>query len=255
MDKLGATPEIAAALAHFQEDLIAAAGKNLAGLILYGGLARGRYRPGKSDINVVVLLHDVSAAALEVISPILRAARRAANVSPMILSPNEVQPAAVVFPTKFLDMKDHHVVLHGEDPFTALEVPREQIRLRIVQELRNLTLRLRRRLIDVLDDPELLAAALAETARPLAIELTALLRLVDKPVLEDDRSAVVFEAAASAFGADREALAQLAQLRHAELTPVGIVDDSKGLQRLADRILGALPFFTDYAERLKGGTS
>src|SRR5258708_26597152 len=113
----GAPPAIAAALGQLKNELVRAAGKNLAGLILYGGLARGRFRPGKSDINVVVLLHDASAAGLAAIAPALRTARRAADVSPLILTPAEVQPAAVVFPTKFLDIKNYHVVLHGSDPF------------------------------------------------------------------------------------------------------------------------------------------
>src|ERR1700687_3745663 len=55
LESLGAPPQTAAALARLRDDLQRAAGKNLAGIILYGGLARGRYHPGKSDINLVVL--------------------------------------------------------------------------------------------------------------------------------------------------------------------------------------------------------
>src|SRR5882724_5145092 len=76
-------PAVAAALDRLKEELGRAAGTNLAGLILYGGLARGRYRPGKSDVNVVVLLRDASAATLTAIAPALRTARRAANVVPL----------------------------------------------------------------------------------------------------------------------------------------------------------------------------
>src|ERR1700692_958697 len=94
----GAPPAIVAALGQLKNELVRAAGPNFAGLILYGGLARGRFRPGKSDVNVVVLLREVSAAALTAIGPALRAARRAANVSAMLLTPAEVGPTAVVFP-------------------------------------------------------------------------------------------------------------------------------------------------------------
>ena len=48
----------------------------LAGLLVYGGLARGRYRPGKSDVNVVVVLREAGAAALAAIAPALRTAGR-----------------------------------------------------------------------------------------------------------------------------------------------------------------------------------
>src|SRR5438034_7525599 len=106
----GAPPAIVAALTQLKDELMRTAGKNLAGLIVYGGLARGRYRPGKSDVNVVVVLRDAGAAALAAIAPALRVGRRSANIVPLILTAGEVQPAALVFPTKFLDIKDHHIV-------------------------------------------------------------------------------------------------------------------------------------------------
>jgi hypothetical protein len=236
-------PAIAAALTRLKDELMRTAGKNLAGLILYGGLARGRYRPGKSDVNVVVLLHEVSALALAAIAPALRAARRAASVSPLILMPAEVQAAAVVFPTKFLDIQQHHLVLHGDDPFGGLEVPREQVRLRIVQELRNLTLRLRHRFIAAFDDRNLQLTTLANFARPLAVELVALLRLAGKEVPLEDRTAAVFQAAATAFDAGGAALSRLAALRQGET-------DTGDLEPLFSQLMSLLVRLTDRAERI-----
>jgi hypothetical protein len=209
----GAPADVAAALDRLKDELARAAGQNLAGLILYGGLARGRYRPGKSDVNVIVLLNDASATALAVIAPALRNAWRAAAVDPLLLTPAEVPRAAEAFPTKFLDIKNHHLVLTGLDPFIDLEVSRERIRLRAAQELHNLLLRLRRRYVAVRSDSTMLVRALTRAARPFALELEALLQLAGQDVAAEDRSAVVFEAAAAAFGLDREALARLAELR------------------------------------------
>jgi hypothetical protein len=208
------------------------------------GLSRGRYRPGKSDVNVVVLLRDASASSLAAIAPALRVARRSANVVPLILTSAEVRPAAHVFPTKFLDIKDHNVVLAGEDPFAALDVPREQVSWRIVQELRNLTLRLRHRFTVAFDDRDAQAASLAGLARPLAIQLTAMLRLAGKEALAEDRSAAVFQAAAAVFDADAEALARVAGLRQGE--PAG--DD---LAALFGKVLATMDRLCDQAERLK----
>jgi hypothetical protein len=215
----GAPPAVAAALDRLRGDLTRLAGGNLAGLLLYGGLARGRYRPGKSDVNVVVVLNDVSAAALAAIGPALRAARRAAGVEPMVLTPAEVHAAAVAFPTKFLDIKDHHLVLAGGDPFAGLDVPRDAVRRGVAQQLRNIALRLRRRYLATYDDADAQAGVLARLARPLAIEVAALLRLAGKPVPADDRSAAIFDAAAAAFDVDRDALAGLAALRQGRSQP------------------------------------
>jgi hypothetical protein len=229
----GAPAHIAAALDRLKDDLARAAGQNLAGLVLYGGLARGRYRSVRSDVNLIVLLHDASAAALAAIAPALRTAWRAAGVNPLLLTPAEVSRTAEAFPTKFLDIKNHHILLAGADPFTGLQIAREQIRLRTEQGLRNLLLRLRRRYISLGGDSSLLAQALARSARPLALELKSLLQLAGKDLPAEDRTAAVFEAAAAAFGLEPAPLAQMAQFRQNH-QPVGDVDE------LVRGVLGAI---------------
>jgi hypothetical protein len=214
--------DIADALHRLEDDLKLAAGENFAALVLYGGLARGRFRPGKSDVNLLVLLHDAGLPALEAVMPALRAARRAAGVDPMVLTPAELPRAAAAFPTKFLDIRNHHLVLAGEDPFPALEVNREEVRQRVVQALQNLLMRLRQGYFAAGGDVPALARTLAQVARPLALELEALLWLQGLEVPADDRSASVFAAAAQAFALDGDALAGLAGLRHG--APAGDLD-------------------------------
>jgi predicted nucleotidyltransferase len=238
----GAPGAVAAALDRLKDELTAAAQGNLAGLILYGGLARGRYRPGKSDINLIVLLHDASAAALAAIAPALRTARRAAGVDPLLLTPAEVARVADAFPTKFLDIKNHHIVLAGTDPFAELEVSRERIRLRVEQELRNLLLRLRHSYVAVGGGAAMLTRALARVARPLALGLQALLQLAGKEA--PDRSADIFEAAVAAFGLEPEPLARLAELRQ-DTRPTGDV------AALYQGVLAAVARAADSADEMK----
>jgi predicted nucleotidyltransferase len=237
-----APPAVSAALDRLKDELSRAAGENLVALLVYGGLARGRYRPGKSDVNVAIVLRDAGAGALKALAPALRTARRSVDVEPLILTVAEVPSAALVFPTKLLDIKDHHIVLYGENPFAALDVPRAQVSWRIVQELRNLTLRLRHRFVAAVDDAEAQTAALAGIARPLAIQVAALLRLAGKPVPADDRSTAIFQAAADAFAADGPTLAQLAGLRLGEPAPADVPG-------FFDRVLTTLGTLTAEAER------
>jgi predicted nucleotidyltransferase len=228
-----APPEIRAAIAGLSDDLAHAAGTNLAGLILYGGLARGRYRPGKSDINLVVLLNDTSTAALDKIAPILRAAWRAWRVEPFIIKPTEASRLSVTFPTKLLDIARHHIVLAGANPFADMQISREQIRLRIEQSLRNTELRLRRRYLSIFDDRASLATTLADAAASLKIEFAALLQLVNQDVPSESTSAAVLQAAANAFDLDREALARIAALRRE-------ADPSDDLPALYNRTLAVI---------------
>ena len=138
LDTLAAPADVVAALRKLRDDLKQAAGANLAGLVLYGGVARGRYHAGRSDINLVVLLREASADALAAIAPALRQAWHAIRVEPFLLTPAEVARSADAFPTKFFDIRDRHLVLLGENPFAGLAVAREHVRLRIEQELQRL---------------------------------------------------------------------------------------------------------------------
>ncbi len=245
--RLSGVPEtISAALDRMKDELVAAAGANLAGVVLFGSAARGRYRAGNSDINVVVLLHSAAEPELARIAPALRTARRAAAVVPMLLTPGDVARAAEAFPTKFLDIQRHHVVLAGADPFAALDIPRESLRLRVEQELNNLLLRLRNRYVTFEDDAVMAAQSLARAARPLAVCLQAMLRLAGKD--SPDRTDAILEAAAAAFALDRESLSRMAELRQ---KPAPIA----GMNEVYSGILGAIARALDLSAQMKEAVS
>jgi predicted nucleotidyltransferase len=210
---LGLPESVSTSLEKLKNDLILAGGSNIAGLLLYGGIARGRYVSGRSDVNLLILLNDTSLEALDAVAPILSAAWRQLRVEPLLLSPHEVAVAAEAFPTKFLDIKNYHLVLHGEAPFASLEVPQERVRVRVGQELQNLSLRLRRRFISISENEGELTLALSEIARPLAVQLGALLAVNGNEVPDEDRTATIFSLAATQFGFDSQTLSRLAALR------------------------------------------
>lgn len=247
LESLGAPAHVAAAVERLQNELKTDAKDHVAGLILYGGLARGRFRVGQSDVDLVVLLRDVGEESLNAIAQPLQRAWRSAAVEPWILNIAEVASIADVFATKVFDIQEHHIVLFGEDPFVGLHVVRSHLRWRVEQELRNMAMRLRRRYVSVFDDKSAQCRVLRRIARPLAIELAALLRLCEKQPAEiraDDRSVQIFEAAAIAFDLDREALATLAALR---LNP----NTSEGVPALYTRVLRSIDAAIVVADRIK----
>jgi len=210
----GAPDVVVAALDDLAAALAQAAGANLAALVLYGGLARGSFRPGRSDVNVAVVLEDAAPARVAALAPALQAAARAARVEPWIVGRAELPRLMALFPTKLLDLQARHLLLAGADPFAGLSVPEAQVRHRAEQALANLSLRLRRRLVAAAGDGDAQVRWLAEVARPLAAELAPLLRLGGAHPATDD-TADLLAAAARAFGLDGATLAELAAARKA----------------------------------------
>ena len=67
-------PEVAGNLLKLCDELQKAIGSGLAAVVLYGGLARGRYRPEKSDVDLAVVLKEASAESLRKIGPLIHRA-------------------------------------------------------------------------------------------------------------------------------------------------------------------------------------
>lgn len=236
---------VATALGHVSDELRAAAGDNLVALVLYGGLARGRHRGPRSDVDLAVVLADASPERVREIAPVLMAAWRVARVEPWILGRTEIGRLAEVFPTRLLDIREHHLLLYGEDVFADVVIDPRLLRLRVEQELTNLSLRLRRNLVSLSADGPSMTTYLAGVARPLAIQLAVLLRVAGRAVPAEDRSAAIYAEAAAAFGLDGVALASLAELRQGE----AVVED---VAALLGRVQAAVTRAAEVAAGLEG---
>lgn len=229
-EHLSAPPEVVQELGKLKNDLVAAAGDKLTALVLHGSLARGRYRPWLSDVNIVLVLADTSCQTLKAIAPALRRAWRAVQAEPMIVTAEDIPQLADVFPIKVLEIQKHHIVLHGQNPFADIEVNHERLRFRVRQQLRNALLRLRRQYVSICEDPVAMVNTLSEAARNLAVDLATVMHLAGKELPDESRTDGILDASAAALGLDQEALAQAAALRR---------DGNKAddLQALYDRML------------------
>jgi hypothetical protein len=112
----------------------------VASATLYGSYVRGDFRADASDINLAVVVRGSDLSAL--VAP-LREAWRAARIDPWIARADELPGLSDVFATRVRDIQRRHEMLIGDDPWTALVIPRAALRLRVEQELRNHQMRLR----------------------------------------------------------------------------------------------------------------
>ena len=199
-------PAATATLDAFRDALLAADSANIACIAVYGSAARGRYDAETSDLNVALALRDASGAAVLRIAHVLHDAERESRIETMIFAESELAGLTASFPTKILDIQRRHVVLFGSDLFAGITVSRDDIRRRAEQELRNLALRLRRRLVAARTDPNALALAADDAAPTLAVNLRALLYLRGEVSDEFQPTLAIFERAGAAFGLDTATL-------------------------------------------------
>lgn len=210
------------------ESLSKSLGKDLESVIVHGSAARGGWREGSSDVDLVIVLKDASREKLDSIANALQVARFAARIEAMVLASREVDRSADVFPLFYGDIVRHHVVVHGSDPFEKLDIGKHHIRLRVEQELREAQIRLRRAVIDGLGAENALRGAVARKVRQVRTPLHALLEL--KGTTCDDDLASVLKKSTEIYGVSPGPLLEVEKdpaAAHAALTKLlsAAIDD------------------------------
>jgi predicted nucleotidyltransferase len=176
---------VRARVEEFTKGLCAALGDDLVGILVHGSVVRGEYRPGESDVDVIIILEKADFAHLDAIGNAVQLARYSARIEAMILTEDEIAGASDAFPLLYDEIKQRHILLTGRDPFAAVEVHDTHRRLRIEQELREAQIRLRRAVTDAFGAREAVGGAVVRKVRQVRAPLHALLLLKGIPCAPD----------------------------------------------------------------------
>lgn len=206
-----------------------ALGEQVVSVVLYGGLAKGEYAPDTSDVNVMVVLDEVTVAVLDKAVPVIQSGVRDFRLAPLVLSEDDLRRSTAVFPVKFLDMQRHHLLLWGREVLADLIVTRDHLRLRCEQEMKNLLLRLRQFYLQRAHRPELIETTLTRSLSSLLTSLNVLVELKTGQTAASKRAVIE---AAEKIGLDSRALREVLALKRGEVKP-----DAAGLKRLYDAFM------------------
>jgi hypothetical protein len=188
-----------AAAEAFAGQLTGIYGESLVSVLLYGSAARGDFRVGISDVNVLVILRSLDLAQLRRASKVVAAWAEQGNPPPLMLTDAEWRASADVFPIEYSDIRDSHAVLAGSDPFGEMIIRREHLRFRLEHELRSKKIQLREGLLSVADAQQLGGLLLRSLPSFLTL-FRALLRLAGEAVPLDPVALVQAVGVRAGFG-------------------------------------------------------
>jgi len=227
------------ALEDLTRGLRTALGDDLVALMLYGSAARGAHVPGRSDVNLLVVLRDASADVLRRAAPALAAWARQHHAPPLIQTEADWAASADVFPIELEDIRDAHRVLAGRDVLSAIRTNPEDLRRELEREARGKLIRLRAAYAATLRDGRALGALLAESVGTFVVLFRAALRLAKLPVPAD--AAEVVKATGALGGFEAGAFDWALSARAAKKTPALSPDDP-----IAAAYLAAVGRFVQY---------
>jgi predicted nucleotidyltransferase len=113
--------------------------------ILFGSAARGDHVPGRSDLNLMLIVERADAASLARLRPAFARWRKAAAGLPLIISRDEWLHGVDVFPIEICDLRAAHQVLRGPDLVSQVRADPADLRRALEKEFRGKLLRLRQR--------------------------------------------------------------------------------------------------------------
>ncbi len=178
--------------------------------ILYGSAARGDFVPGRSDINLMLIVDDLSPRALAALSAPFAAWHKSGYEPPLVIGRPEWQRASDVFPIEISDMRCGYEVLRGADPVAGLTVAPADLRHALERELRGKLLRLRQGYVAVAGDAEKHGSLAARSSSAVMVLLRGLLVLLGRAVPREPIELAA--AAAAALGIVGEAFLNV--IRH-----------------------------------------
>lgn len=230
-------------------DLRSASGDNLVSVAVYGSVVRAKAddAAGKS-VPILVVLQDASIQQLSRIAELLKDAGETFLAAPFVVSLHDLQTSTDIFPIKFLDMQNHHVLLSGRDVLSELEISTQHLRLRCEQELCNLLLRLRQIFLRNVDNDTTLLDAAKRSIPSFFADLATAVSL--KTELLPDSETDIADSAAQVMSLDRAALGRVLKLN--DRRPVA---DSAEIAKLFSELLDLVEKAADFVDRLEPESS
>jgi hypothetical protein len=188
----------------FSERLVSELAENLHSITVVGSSLTADFRPGKSDINTVLVLDKQTLSSLNSIASLARPMRKKRISPPLLMTQSYIERSLDVFGVEFLDFQLTHQTILGDDPFEKLTFEKKDVRLQCERELKAMLIRLRQGYIASAANKKLVRDVLISTAKGLAPFLRAVLWLkdIERPAQADS----TFNKAAEHFSVNLESL-------------------------------------------------
>jgi hypothetical protein len=159
---------------QFAEKVRSAIGARLVSLVVFGSAAR---RNATDSVDTLVICDRVDAGLLSTLATASGAWIKDGHPAPLVFGEGEWRDSADAFAIEFTDLKAHHRVLAGRDPWAGVTVAEEDVRRQLEHELRGKVVRLRQAFLATSGNPAALGGAMAGSIAGFLTMLRALLRL------------------------------------------------------------------------------
>lgn len=210
-------PTVAEKIAPMIHELLAQHVQNIHSIHIVGSAVMPDYNEKRSDVNSVVVLHDMDLKFIAFLAPLGKKYGKTRIAAPIIMSPEFIRKSLDAFPLEFLNFKYIHRTVYGQDLFTQLAIDKAALRLQCEREIKVKLMGLRQGYLSSLGKKEHLATVLVRSITGTMAFFRALIFLLgsDPPI----RRIEVLKAFGTATGIATGIFEQLLQLKADAVKP------------------------------------
>ncbi len=198
---------------HIQQSWAA----DLGALILFGSAARGDFIVGRSNINVLLVIKNISVDLMQRAGQLHKQWGKHQFIAPLLMTEEDLIRSRNFFPLEFLQMTQSHVLLVGQDPFMENTIDTNRLGWQSEQELMANLLRLRQRFIEGEGRKEANQALLMLSISAVLPSLRGLLYILGHPSKEKDIKTL--EMLPGALGFDSSILLEILKMKKGLRSP------------------------------------
>ena len=128
-------------------------GDALISVILYGSAAGEDYRPGKSDLNFMIVISEEAIDHLDKAIETVSRWRKRNVATPLFMTKSYITSSLDSYPLEFLNMQKGYVLVYGEDVLKDISFEPRHLRLQCEREIKGKLLLLRERFLETEEKP------------------------------------------------------------------------------------------------------
>ncbi|MBU0700162.1 hypothetical protein KKE26_02520 [bacterium] len=165
---------------------------NLKSIMIYGSAAQKEdFVPGRSNINLLIILNEITLSDLKKGAKLVSMGKIHKKIVPLFLTLRHINTSSDVFPIEFLEMRENHVLIYGDEIFDSIVIQPENIRLQCESTLKGQLIKLRQAYLELAAKPELLERLMIDSMTGLMPTLRNTLRLKGRAVVTIKKHEVI----------------------------------------------------------------
>jgi len=217
MSEMNLKADIADRYQPFLETLLENHRQKMHSVYIVGSALTRDFDPKKSDINSVVVLHEMDLKFLEILAPLGKKYGRKRIAAPLLMTPDYIDKSRDVFPIEFLNIKLVHHTVFGQDIFRDLAIDQVDLRRQCERELKVKLIGLRQGYISAAGDPKALAAGFADSFAGYMPLFKAIIVLLGHEAPQNNRE--ILSALTDISGIRMDAFKQVLALKNQQTKP------------------------------------